>query len=100
MKQSRVVSVALDCFASLAMTDTAAQPNVPFRFSCQTATHSAVIACEGGRSSIPETPDNQPRSLWNTGSPAFAGHDNRENMNHYPRGAIAPELCAHFRPLQ
>jgi len=51
-----------------------------------------------GRSSIPETPDIEPRRLWNTGCPACAEHDVRENMKSRSRGAFCPSHAKNLDP--
>src|SRR5581483_2743759 len=53
-----------------------------------------------GRSSIPETPDIEPRRLWNTGCPACAEHDIRENMKPRSRGAFCPSYAKNLDPPQ
>jgi len=53
-----------------------------------------------GRSSIPETPDLEPRRLGNTGCPACAEHDGRENMRSRSRGAFCPSHARNLDPPQ
>src|SRR5262245_23500310 len=51
-----------------------------------------VVTREGGRPSIPEAAVLEPSSLWDTGSPACAGHDSGEHDSAFSR-LISPELC-------
>jgi hypothetical protein len=51
-----------------------------------------------GRCSIPETPDVEPRRLWNTGCPPCAEHDIRENMKPRSRGAFCPSYAKNLDP--